>query len=314
MSIKIKSFRKSDENRPLAIFSMLFLSYKEISEQLDSIMKFVSRLTATGFDEMKLDRRGRLLLTCSRVANAIKALNVVLGRPPTVAEVAEVSGEDRQRVTRLLRGDYTYIGTEILPFGVSLENCSESGLTVWRRSVGKEVESVVLPKRIGRPKKGFKRNVGRPSKVVKVLEKPSSLEVLWQQLDVSERSKLEAYLKSKPFVDMVREVYVKLLSLLWFPLNHEKIIEKWAVPFFKSIGQRALRVAERCNSPHLTPDLRWYYSFDWMLQGLKAYSQIPKDKLLPAINSFIELIKTMPDEDFASLFIIAPFKAGTLKA
>ena len=311
MKFKIRSFGKSDENRPLAIFSMLYLFYMELNKQLDRITEFALSLTEKmeGLDEDSLNRRQSLLLAYAKIANSIKALTGAMERPPTIAEVAEACGEDEQRVARFLRGDYKCVGPEMLPFGVSLEKCDRCEFAICR----KKGNRLILPKRPGRLARGIMKDSGRPSKILKLSEKPSSLEALWLELSEPEREKLEAYLKSKPFVDICKMVYLKFFTLILALLRNGKLI-KWGVnKFLKPIGYNALRIAQRYGSSRLMQELRWYYNFDWILQSLEAYKQCP-EKLLGTKLEIIRWIKTMPDEDFASLFIIAPFKARTLKA
>jgi len=307
MNFKITSFWKTEKNRPLALFLMLFNCYLELAEELDRIMERTSFLTEMKWlDENSLGKRERLMLASVRVANAIKALNLALGRPPTVAEVAEASGEPVERVARFLRGDHKHVGPEMLPFGVSLENCDRREFDVWRDKVRKNAK--MIPKRPGRHAIGMAKVPGRPSKIVKLSERLLSLEKLWLELSESERDRLEAYLRSKPMVDVVREFHIKSLSLSWILLNRGELVKKGVENLLKYIGQNVMQIAERNTSSRLTPELRWYYSFDWMLQGLEAWRQCPEKLRNLKLDEIINHLKEMPDDEFASRFIIGPFK------
>ena len=309
MEIKITSSGKSEKNRPLARFAYFFTLYTGFNEELDRLLESPPVLS-----EEPLDRRRRLLLLYSKVAFAIKGLNMVLGRPPTVAEVAEATNEDEQRVRRFLKGDYAEIRPEMLPFRISLEE-GKSAFTRWWRKGGRgegDVIKVIFPKRVGRPPMDFTstfmKDGGRPSTMVMLLEGPDRLEEVWQGLSEPERSSLEAYFRSKPFVDLFREILIKRVRLSFKILDCQELAEG-SVDTFKKMVQRILQIARRCDSPRLTPELERYLTFDWVLQGLKASKQNPKSLAGVSLDEIIKMFKTMPDDEFASKSIIASFKA-----
>ena len=256
--------------------------------------------------EEPLDRRRRLLLLYSKVAFAIKGLNMVLERPPTVAEVAEATGEDEQRVRRFLKGNYAEIRPEMLPFRISLEE-GKGAFTRWCGKGGGDAFKVISPKRIGRPPKGFAKDDGRPSTMVVPLEGPDRLEEMWQGLSEPERSSLEAYFRSKPFVDLFREILIKNIRLSFKILENQELAEK-STYALKDMAQKILRIAKRCGSPRLTPELEHALTFDWVLQG-QASMQHPKSLAGVSLDEIIKMFKTMPDDEFASKIIIDQFKA-----
>ncbi|MEM1589919.1 MAG: hypothetical protein QW175_05830 [Candidatus Bathyarchaeia archaeon] len=302
VKIKVKNLRRSEQNSPLQIAYQILYDYIEASRFFDQLIDSVEFFRFSRREARRLKRRDKLLLAYFKIVNAIKALTVVLRRPPTIAEVAEASGENRQRVGRLVRGNYKLIGQEAMPFGYSLNSCSSRGYTILRDKRGNKI---ILPKKLGRPSmesiyKGDKC-AGRPCKIVEIFEKTSNLELYWQKLSPYERNQLETYLKSKIVVDAVKELYIKFFSFVHLIIRYREDVEKFVIDFMKPIGEKVLKIAERYPYVHLTPQVRSFLTFDWILQYPEPFS-------LEDINKFVEFIRTMPDDEFASHLIISLFK------
>jgi len=298
-------FGENVENKPLAIYSMIFHSYEELDSRLSSLEDFWLKLSAgkTDLKEEASDRRGRLSLAYVKVVYAVKGLNVVLRRPPTYNEVSEVIGVKRHTVERILRREYSTI-PPVFPYGIRFISHTDLGMRVEKNASKSEVKRL-MPKRkgFGKPIKWRKDDSGgRPYKLIAATNDFDPLLTMYSGLGEAEKLRLESYLSSPPLVDLAKQVLIKFISLLFNMSRKPEVAEELAERLLKPINERIIALAER-HDVTVTQELREYLSLNWLPDALKASEKIDLDEICKSIE-------TMPDDEFAQRFLIAPFKEG----
>ena len=174
---------------------------------------------------------------------------------------------------------------------------------------------ILLFKKLGRPPAEVKKDAGRPSKVIEMHEKKSTLRSLYEGLPNQEKLRLEDYCRSRPLGDAIKRLsldYLTSISRLISSSDGIKLLESLVKSLLKPVGEGCLKITER-NHHQLPQEMKanwerykWYYSFDWLLEIIEALREegVRKEKeieILMMLEKRIEPLETVPAEELASI-------------
>jgi hypothetical protein len=234
----------------------------------------------------RLTGRKKRLLSHVKIVFAHRVLTLLLGCPPRIEDVVEVSGATYDMVRRALNA----IKEQFPSYDVIKKRHSEVADLLRTSNKG-----FVWKKRGKREH----ADSGRPNTFFVVVEAPLIDKL---QLTFDEREKLCTYLLTPPFGDAMKKLIIEYfhqrLDLFGTP-NYMEML-KITHQFLSPIWRKAFDIARKRGSQWLTPEVEKRLSLDWLLSA----PQLPFDELKQRMEIFLKEIEVMSNEDFAKRFII----------
>lgn len=278
MNIEDYLSKRSVHNSALSIYSKHF-------DLLHDFYEFIGGMEASIEAEdlgKKLNRRQKLQLLFSKVSIAIKILMIVLGRPPAIAEIAEVAGEARKKVYRFLKGEYKSVRPEWLSYDISFMSSLKLDYV---RNDGKRFRR--LRKRPGRPNfeldPDIGKNSGPSSQFVVTSTRAKGSGFYRMVMSDDDVGRLREYLTSKLHIDLFKSLLKRMILFGMKMRSREG--SKLAYDFISPIGKKALKIAKLNESPFLSEYVRRYFSFEWLKNDLEERAS-DIQKMLKEVDEF----------------------------